>query len=78
MNTNSSSSLKLSTIRPTWRLAGSSMTMPQSPVGYTFDVNYINAVIKSITGNNTCGTGYRAEELGSLAGSGFREGSGIA
>jgi len=75
MNTNSSSSLKLSTIRPTWRLAGSSMTMPQSPAAHSFNGDNI---IKTITGNNTCGTGYRAEELGSLAGSGFREGSGIA
>jgi hypothetical protein len=65
MNTNSSSSLKLSTIRPTWRLAESSMTMPQTPVVHAF---------KDIKSNNTCGTGYRAEELGSLAGSGFREG----
>jgi len=51
------------------------MTMPQSPAAHSFNGNNI---IKTITGNNTCGAGYRAEELGSLAGSGFREGIGIA
>jgi len=54
------------------------MTQFQPPMNHTFNVGNVFKVIKTITSNNTCGTGYRAEELGSLAGSGFREGSGIA
>ena len=76
MNTNSSSTLP--TIRAAWRLDGSSMTQFQPPMNHTFNVGNVFKVIKSLKGNNTCGAGYRAEELGSLAGSGFREGSGIA
>ena len=76
MNTNSSSTLP--TIRAAWRLDGSSMTQFQPPMNHTFNVGNVFKVIKSLKGNDTYGTGYRAEELGSLAGSGFREGSGIA
>jgi len=54
------------------------MTQFQPPMNHTFNAGNVVKVIKSLKGNDTYGTGYRAEELGSLAGSGFREGSGIA